>query len=117
MNKIELFNRLKGRYFHKIEKKYVKTIKRKQLNFNCSEDIILATKVMAATLEVPYCFVAEHLLQVGSYHILQALKDPQKQQKLQEHLVKVHLLGSELLDDESILKLWKQPANDTPKVA
>jgi hypothetical protein len=105
MSKMELLNRLKGRYFHTITGKYVKTIKRKQLNFKCSEDIIAATKLIAATYEVPYCFVAEHLLQVGSYHVLQALNDPEKRGKLQQHLVKVHLLGRELLDDEDILKL------------
>lgn len=62
MSKMELLNRLKSRYFHKIERKFVKVIKRRQLNFTCSEDIILGIKMMAANLEVPQCFLAEHAL-------------------------------------------------------
>jgi hypothetical protein len=48
---------------------------------------------------------------------MQALQSPERRQQLHEHLVKVHLLGSELCDDESILKLSEQPANDTRKTA
>jgi hypothetical protein len=104
MGEKALLDWLKGRYFHRITRKYVKTIRRRQLNFNCSEDIVAATKLIAATLEIPYCFVAEHVLQVGSCHVLQALSDEERRQELQEHLVRVHLLGNELVDDESILK-------------
>lgn len=62
-------------------------------------------KFLAAILEVPRYVITEHLLQVGSYHILQALEDPEKRQELEKHLVEAHLLGSELQDDESVLKL------------
>jgi len=37
--------------------------------------------------------------------VFAAINDPEKRQKLQEHLVKVHLLGDELTDDEDILRL------------
>ena len=102
---MSIFRRLKGRYYHPIEKKHARTIKRKQLNFNCSEHIIEAMKAMATILEVPYYVIGEHLLQVGSYHVLTAMQDKQKRQALQEHLVKIHLLGDELSDDEDILRL------------
>jgi hypothetical protein len=58
---------------------------------------------VAIALEVPGRFLAEHALQRGCYHIMQALQSPERRQQLQAHLVKVHLLGSELCDDESIL--------------
>ena len=68
-------------------------------------ELVQGVKFLAEILKVPRYVITEHLLQVGSYHILQALNDPEKRQELEKHLVDVHLLGSELLDDESILKL------------
>lgn len=102
---MQLFHRLKAKYSHKVEKKYTKTVKRQQLNVNCSEDIIDAVRFIAITLEVPLYVVAEHLLQVGLYHLLEGVKDPKNREKLISHLVEVHLLGDELTDDEDILRL------------
>ena len=63
---------------------------------------------MAAILEVPMYVIAEHLLQVGSYHVWKGVKDPKNREKLVEHLVKVHLLADELSDDEEILRLGEE---------
>ena len=52
--------------------------------------------------------IGEHILQLGTYHVLAAINDPEKRQKLQEHLVKVHLLTDELSDDEDILRLGQK---------
>jgi len=60
---------------------------------------------MPAALGVPYCFVAEHLVQVGSYHVLADMSDEEKRRELEQHLIRVHLLGSEMQDDEDILRL------------
>ena len=65
-----------------------------------AEDIIIGIKLIAAILEVPYYVACEHILQVGSYHLLKSLDDPERREKLKEHLVKVHLLGAELKEDE-----------------
>jgi len=70
-----------------------------------AEDVILGVKLTAAILEVPYYVACEHMLQVGSYEVMKAIDDPEKRQKLTEHLVEVHLLGDELKDNETILKL------------
>ena len=68
-------------------------------------ELVRDVKLLAAMLKVP-CYVAtECMLQVGYHHIYQALQDPEKRQELRKHLIEVHLLGSELQDDESILKL------------
>jgi len=67
--------------------------------------LVLAVKFLTAILKVPRYVITEHLLQVGSYHILQALEDLEKREELEKHLIDVHLLGNELRDDESILKL------------
>ena len=105
---MQLFHRLKAKYRHKLEKKYTKTLKRRQLNFNCSEDIILGIQFMATILEVPQYVVAEHLLQLGSYHLIEVIKDRERREKLVEHLVTVHLLGDELSDDEDVLRLGEK---------
>ncbi len=106
--KMDLISRLKTRYQHKIEKKYIKTIKRKQFNLTMADDIILSVKLIAASLEVPMYVACEHILQVGSYQLLKSLKNPEKRQKLTEHLVKVHLLGDELKEDGAVLRLGQE---------
>ena len=68
-------------------------------------ELVLGVKFLAEILKVPRYVITEHLLQVGTYHILQALEDPGKRQELEKHLVGVHLLGSELCDDETFLEL------------
>jgi len=98
-----LLSRLKAKYRHTIEKKYVKSITRRQFNLTISEDIIFGVKFLAAILHVPRYVITEHLLQVGSYHILSAIKDEDERRKLEEHLVKVHLLGNELKNEEALI--------------
>ena len=102
---MELLDLLKAKYRHRIERKRNKVINRRQFNITCSRDIIFGVKSIAAILDVPFYVIAEHMLQVGSYHVLMTMKDEEKRQQLQEHLVKVHLLGNELTDDEKILRL------------
>jgi len=60
---------------------------------------------MAASLEVPLYCLLEHSLQLASYHIAKAMQEPAKREKLIEHIVKVHLQGNELKDNEDILNL------------
>ena len=105
---MDLLHRLKAKYHHIIEKKYIKTIKRKQFNLTMAEDIILGVKLIAAILEVPLYVACEHILQVGSHQVLKAISDPEKRQKLTEHLVKVHLLGDELKEDDAVLRLGQE---------
>ena len=60
------------------------------------EGIILRVKLIAAILQVPTYIACEYILQVGSYHVLQDLNEPESREKLKGHLVKAHLLDSEL---------------------
>ena len=85
-------------YNHLIGRKPIKTIKRKQFNLTMDEEIILKVKLIAAILDVPYYIACEHILQVGSHHLLQDFNDPEKREELEEHLVKVHLLGDKSKD-------------------
>jgi len=94
-----IINRLRAKYHHRVERKYIKTVKRKQFNLTMAEDIIASVKYIAVALEIPVYVACEHIFQVGSYQLLETLNDPGKRQKLIEHLVEVHLLGDELKED------------------
>ena len=72
---------LKAKYHHKVEKKYLRLTKRRQFNMNIAEEIIEAVRLMASALEVPRYVIAEHLLQVGAYNVLNAIKDMENRQK------------------------------------
>ena len=58
-----------------------------------AQDIILGVKLIAAILEVPLYVACEHILQVGTKHLLQGIIKPESREKLKEHLVKAHLIG------------------------
>ena len=102
---MELLCRLKTKYLHLGDRGHVKGIRRRQFNMTVDVQLVLAVKFLATILKVPRYVITEHLLQVGCYYILHALKDPEKRQELEKHLVEVHLLGSELQDGEDILRL------------
>jgi uncharacterized membrane-anchored protein YjiN (DUF445 family) len=93
---MSFLRRLKAPYSPKIERKYTNRVKRRQFNVTITKEIIEAVRLMASALEVPTYVVTEHLLQVGAYAVLKAIKDNENRQKLQEHLVKRHLIGNEL---------------------
>ena len=96
-------NTLLKAYYRTIGRKYNKSVKRKQFNLTIDEEIIREVKYIAAILDVPYYVACEHMLQVGSYHIIQSLNVVESREKLKEHLVKVHLLGNELKEDKALL--------------
>ena len=102
---MELLRRLKTKYLHLGNRGHVKGIRRRQFNMTIDAQLVLAVKFLATILKVPRYVITEHLIQVGSYHIAQALKDPEKREELEKHLIDVHLLGSELSGDEDILRL------------
>ncbi|MFC1971413.1 hypothetical protein ACFLV0_05775 [Chloroflexota bacterium] len=103
MTKMGIFDRLRAQYHHIVEKKYIKAVKRKQFNLTIDEGVILGVKAIAVVLEVPQYVACEHILQVGSYHLLEDLRDPKRREELKEHLVEVHLLGNELKEDEVVV--------------
>jgi hypothetical protein len=83
---MSIINRLIGRIFNK-------TVKRKQFNVTIDEGIIEVVHYFAEILEVPKYTICEHLLQVGYYHLMDILGDPEGRESLQEHLITAHLLG------------------------
>ena len=102
---MDILSGLITKYRQLLDRRHVKAIKRKQFNTTIDAELVVGVKFLAMILKVPRYVITEHLLQVGSYHIVQALEDPEKRQELEKHLIDVHLLGSELQDDEDILRL------------
>ena len=96
---------LMTKYRQLLDRRHVKAVRRRQFNMTIDAQLVLGVKFLAIILKVPRYVIVEHLLQVGSYHILQALEDPEKRQELEKHLVKGHLLSNELRDEEDILRL------------
>ena len=96
---MSITNTLLKAYYRTLGRKYNKSVKRKQFNLTIDEEIITGVKSIAAILDVPYYVACEHTLQVGSYHLLQALNDSESREKLKEHLVRMHLLVKQLGED------------------
>jgi len=103
---MKLLKRLKARYLHPVERKYVKTIARRQLNFACNENLVLAITGLSRLLKVPKYVIAEHALQVGLQETFEdVIQGAEQRETLTEHLVKIHLLGEEVVDDDEVLGL------------
>ena len=103
-----IIDRLTTTYHRLIGSKYNKAVKRKQFNLTINEDIVEAVRFIATMLEVPLYVACEHLLQVGSFHLLEDLDDPERRESLKEHLVNVHLLGRELDEDGFLVTSGKK---------
>ena len=67
--------------------------------FPCDRGLQLLVRATAARLQVPIYPFAEHLLQLGLYHVLPALKDKALEKPLQDHLRAQHLLQKDLEDE------------------
>ena len=102
---MDLLSGFTTKYRQLLDRRHVKAIRRRQFNMTIDAGLVMGVKLLAAILKVPRYVIVEHLLQVGSYHILQALEDPEKRQELEKHLIDVHLLGNKLQDDDHILRL------------
>jgi len=100
-----ILRRFIKRYHQLLNRRQAKVIRRRQFNMTIDAELAQGVRFLAEILKVPRYVITGHLLQVGSYHIYQALQDPEKRQELERHLVEVHLLGSELQDGEDILRL------------
>ena len=109
-----ILRRFITKYRQLLDRRHVKTIRRKQFNMTIDAGLILGVKLLALILKVPRYVITEHLLQVGVYHIYQVLQDPEKRQELEKHLIEVHLLGNELSDDEDVLRLGQNNSKSQP---
>jgi hypothetical protein len=87
-----------------ISKIYKKGIKRRQFNLTIDEKITDGVKAIALILEVPMYAACEHLLQVGTYHMMDVIEGPEGRERLQGHMVRAHLLGLESDEGDFLAK-------------
>ena len=79
-------------YRKKIERKFHRERKRRQLNFMCDHVLCNLLQEMAKSLECPIYVIAEHVLEMGTGDVLILLQDMALKEELQRHLVEDHLL-------------------------
>ena len=109
-----ILRRFITKYRQLLDRRQAKAIRRKQFNMTIDVGLVMGVKFLAAILKVPRYVITEHLLQVGFYHIYEALQDPEKREELEKHLIEVHLLGNELSDDEDVLRLGQNNSKSQP---
>lgn len=86
------------RYKKRLERKFSPQIGRRGFNFQCDVGLRVLLEVMARRLECPIYVLAEHLLEVGLLEVVALLEDEALMERLQRHLVRHHLLVTDLGD-------------------
>lgn len=77
---------------------------RKQFNIVIDEDIIIDIQEMAKSFRVNQSVLTEHLLQVALFYTNIAIKDEEKENALEQHLINTHLLGKNVGDEEIVIR-------------
>lgn len=77
---------------------------RKQFNIVIDEDIIIDIQEMAKSFRVNQSVLTEHLLQVALFYTNIAIKDEEKKNALEQHLINTHLLGKNVGDEEIVIR-------------
>ena len=67
---MDILSGLITKYRQLLDRRHVKAIRRRQFNMTIDAQLVLGVKFLALILKVPRYVITEHLLQVGSYHIL-----------------------------------------------
>jgi len=102
---MNLINALKKKYEDEIRKKDIEARQRRQLNMVVDGRLIDVIKTQAAQFTVPrYCLV-EHLLEIGCFNLIRAIKHEDKAKMLRHHLINVHLIDNGIDDSEAILRI------------
>lgn len=82
----------------------LKEADRCQFNTVVNDGITKVLKMYASTLGLPLCVIAEHLLEIGIYHMMRISQDQELKNILTRHLIDVHLLGNGKGGDDILLK-------------
>lgn len=82
--------RFLAKYRRLLDRRHFKAIRRGQFNMTIDTGLVTGLKFLAEILKVPRYVITEYLLQVGVYHIYQALQDPEKRGELEKYFVDVN---------------------------
>ena len=102
---------------HNRQKKQKKNIfedeasRKKQFNIVISEEIKDAITQMAKQFRLNKSVTTEHLLQTGLYFTAIAIKDPEKRERIEQHLINDHLLDKPVDDEEVIIRIVEPNQN------
>lgn len=77
---------------------------REQFNVVIDEDIKIEIQEMAKIFRVNQSVLTEHLLQVALFYTNIAIKDEEKKNALEQHLINTHLLGKNVGDEEIVIR-------------
>lgn len=88
-----LVNRIKARLLNAIENEEIAEKTKKQYNVVIDKELIAQIRLLASACGSNRSATAEHLLEIGSFYLGNALADPQKREIVVEHLCDKHLLG------------------------
>ncbi len=102
---------------HNRQKKQKKNIfedeasRKNQFNIVISEEIKDAITQMAKQFRLNKSVTTEHLLQTGLYFTAIAIKDPEKRERIEQHLINDHLLDKPVDDEEVIIRIVEPNQN------
>jgi len=103
--------------FHKRQKKQKKNIfddstsEKVQFNVVINTEIKAAINIMAKQFRLNLSVTAAHLLQTGLYYTAIAIQNPEKREKIEQHLIQIHLLDQPVDDEEVIIRLVEPNQN------
>lgn len=102
---MNIIDALKARHRYRLKKKNLEAINRKQFNMTINARMVDGIKYLASKFGVPRYAITEHLIQVGTYHVVRASEDLDKDNLLKAHLINSHLLGDGGSEAEELMRL------------
>lgn len=84
---------------------------KKQFNVVINAEIKDAIDQMAKQFRLNKSVTTEHLLQIGLYYTAIATKDPEKRERIEQHLIQAHLLDQPADDEEVVIRLVEPNQN------
>lgn len=108
---VSIFDYLKNAFSSEMRRDRAGPKRRRQFNTEIEPDIANAVRNLAKMFKVPNYSACEHLLQVGIFYTLQAIRDKGKAELIGQHIQDRHLLDLTDEGEESIILLSQDNSN------
>jgi hypothetical protein len=80
---------------------------RVQLNILVTPELAMTLRLLSRSYKIPIYAAGEHSMSFGMVHLAEASADPTLFKKMSDHLLKNHVLGTEIRDSLDILELGR----------
>lgn len=90
---MSIMSRVKARLLNSMDTDEMEERTKKQYNVVIDKELIAQIRYLASKCGANRSATAEHLLEIGSFYLGNALADPKKREIVAEHLCDKHLLG------------------------